>query len=154
MLEDPWLFVWHLHLALTLCHFVTWVSSYGAVVGGSGPASETVRVRVRALVCLCMCACCALCAAASRLVALGRLLAVELCVSDLPLAGPCPPPPCDAQVRQFDDVIVSMMGLSGWLAVIYFFRCVGAGPSVCQEGRHTRRHAHHAADHTITHHTM
>lgn len=27
-----------------------------------------------------------------------------------------------AQVRQFDDVIVSMMGLSGWLAVIYFFR--------------------------------
>lgn len=26
------------------------------------------------------------------------------------------------QVRQFDDVIVSMMGLSGWLAVIYFFR--------------------------------
>jgi len=26
------------------------------------------------------------------------------------------------QVREFDDVIVSMMGLSGWLAVIYFFR--------------------------------
>jgi hypothetical protein len=26
------------------------------------------------------------------------------------------------QVRQFDDVIVSMMGLTGWLAVIYFFR--------------------------------
>jgi hypothetical protein len=26
------------------------------------------------------------------------------------------------QVREFDDIIVSMMGLSGWLAVIYFFR--------------------------------
>jgi hypothetical protein len=30
--------------------------------------------------------------------------------------------PTPVQVRQFDDVIVSMMGLSGWLAVIYFFR--------------------------------
>jgi hypothetical protein len=41
MLEDPWLFIWHLHLLLTAIHFLTWVSSYG-FVGGSGPASITV----------------------------------------------------------------------------------------------------------------
>ncbi|WIA39861.1 hypothetical protein OEZ86_013308 [Tetradesmus obliquus] len=65
MLEDPWLFIWHLHLLLTCMHFLIWVSSYGWI-GGPGPKSM--------------------------------------------------------QVREFDDVIVSMMGLSGWLAVIYFFR--------------------------------
>lgn len=45
MLEDPWLFIWHLHLLLTAIHFLTWVSSYG-FVGGSGPASITVSVCV------------------------------------------------------------------------------------------------------------
>lgn len=38
MAEDPWLFVWHLHLLLTVIHFITWISSYG-FVGGSGPDS-------------------------------------------------------------------------------------------------------------------
>jgi hypothetical protein len=41
MMEDPWLFVWHLHLLLTMMHFLTWISSYGWV-GGPGPASITV----------------------------------------------------------------------------------------------------------------
>ncbi|KAI8467692.1 MAG: hypothetical protein J3K34DRAFT_32028 [Monoraphidium minutum] len=65
MLSDPWLFIWHTHLALTFMHFITWQTTYGGV-GGSGPASRSVR--------------------------------------------------------EFDDVVVSLMGLSGWLAVIYFFR--------------------------------
>ncbi|KAF8062894.1 TRPV6 [Scenedesmus sp. PABB004] len=65
MVEDPWLFVWHLHLLLTLLHFIIWVASYG-FVGGRGPH--------------------------------------------------------DIGVAELDDVVVSMMGLSGWLAVIYFFR--------------------------------
>jgi hypothetical protein len=30
--------------------------------------------------------------------------------------------PASRAVREFDDVVVSLMGLSGWLAVIYFFR--------------------------------
>lgn len=42
MVDDPWLFVWHLHLLLTMIHFLTWISSYG-FVGGSGPHSITVR---------------------------------------------------------------------------------------------------------------
>jgi hypothetical protein len=33
------------------------------------------------------------------------------------------PGPASKSVKEFDDVVVSMMGLSGWLAVIYFFRC-------------------------------
>jgi hypothetical protein len=41
MVEDPWLFVWHLHLLLTLLHFLTWISSYGWI-GGPGPKSITV----------------------------------------------------------------------------------------------------------------
>jgi hypothetical protein len=43
MVEDPWLFVWHLHLLLTMMHFITWASSYG-FVGGQGPSSITVRL--------------------------------------------------------------------------------------------------------------
>jgi hypothetical protein len=43
MVDDPWLFVWHTHLLLTMIHFLTWISSYG-FVGGSGPKSITVRV--------------------------------------------------------------------------------------------------------------
>jgi hypothetical protein len=71
MLDDPWLFVWHLHLVLTLIHFVLWVSTYGGV-GGPGPASPAVRA--------------------------------------------------------FDDIVLAMMGLSGWLAVVYFFRgCQATG---------------------------
>ncbi|GBF97002.1 hypothetical protein Rsub_09799 [Raphidocelis subcapitata] len=32
------------------------------------------------------------------------------------------PGPASRAVKEFDDVVVSLMGLSGWLAVIYFFR--------------------------------
>lgn len=41
MLEDPWLFIWHLHLLLTCMHFLIWVSSYGWI-GGPGPKSMQV----------------------------------------------------------------------------------------------------------------
>ena len=84
MVEDPWLFVWHLHLLLTFTHFITWLSSYGGGVTGYAGPSEGIAV--------------------------------------------------------FDDVIVSLMGLTGWLAVIYFFRYeregfggvgVGCGRVVC-----------------------
>jgi hypothetical protein len=44
MLEDPWLFIWHLHLLLTCMHFLIWISSYGWI-GGSGPKSIQVRLR-------------------------------------------------------------------------------------------------------------
>jgi hypothetical protein len=67
MLEDPWLFVWHLHLLVTFTHFILWASTYGWI-GGPGPSSMDVKA--------------------------------------------------------LDDILVSMMGLSGWLAVVYFFRCV------------------------------
>lgn len=43
MVEDPWLFIWHLHLVLTCMHFLTWVSSYGWI-GGRGPESVAVSV--------------------------------------------------------------------------------------------------------------
>jgi hypothetical protein len=42
MLEDPWLFIWHLHLLLTFIHFLIWISSYGWI-GGNGPKSIQVR---------------------------------------------------------------------------------------------------------------
>lgn len=32
------------------------------------------------------------------------------------------PGPASRAVKEFDDVVVSLMGLTGWLAVIYFFR--------------------------------
>jgi hypothetical protein len=41
MLEDPWLFIWHLHLLLTFIHFLIWISSYGWI-GGKGPKSIQV----------------------------------------------------------------------------------------------------------------
>jgi hypothetical protein len=65
-MADPWLFVWHLHLFVTIIHFITWISSYDYFGADSGPSSYSVRA--------------------------------------------------------FDDIIVSMMGLTGWLAVVYFFR--------------------------------
>jgi hypothetical protein len=46
MLEDPWLFIWHLHLLLTCMHFLIWISSYGWI-GGKGPKS----IQVWRLVC-------------------------------------------------------------------------------------------------------
>jgi hypothetical protein len=45
LMEDPWLFVWHLHLVLTLIHFIIWISSYGWV-GGAGPSSLHVSWEV------------------------------------------------------------------------------------------------------------
>ncbi len=55
MVEDPWLFVWHLHLLLTLAHFVIWMGTYGWI-GGPGP--DSIQVRLLCQVCCIACHCC------------------------------------------------------------------------------------------------